>query len=86
MDQTLGIIRQETTLTEGLRAIQHLSGPMARLGEACIRSALYRHESRGAHYRSDSPNRDDAHCRQTTIATYDGTTLHLSYAPIPKKR
>ena len=86
MDKTLGIIRTEDTLRQGLQQIQELDGPMARLGEACIRSALYRHESRGAHYRSDYPQRDDIHCKQTTLATYDGTTIHITYVPIPERR
>jgi succinate dehydrogenase/fumarate reductase flavoprotein subunit len=39
---------------------------MIAVTEAVTRSALYREESRGAHFRSDFPDKDDAHWRLAT--------------------
>ncbi len=35
-------------------------GNLLTVGDLIVRSALARKESRGAHYRNDFPNRDDA--------------------------
>jgi len=54
--------------------------------------ALNRNESRGAHYKPDFPNRDDANWLKTTIAEYSGEGPVLSYDPVdislipPRKR
>lgn len=42
------------------------------LAETIITGALARDESRGAHYKPDFPNRDDASWLKTTIARYEG--------------
>jgi succinate dehydrogenase / fumarate reductase flavoprotein subunit len=46
-------------------------GDMIKLAEAILKGALLRNESRGAHYKPDYPERDDANFLKTTIATYD---------------
>ncbi len=57
---------------------------MILLAEAILRGALQRDESRGAHYKPDFPNRDDANFLKTTIATYDPATnkTNITYEPV----
>jgi succinate dehydrogenase / fumarate reductase flavoprotein subunit len=43
---------------------------MLILAEAMIEGGLERKESRGSHYRTDFPQRDDANFRKTTVAKY----------------
>lgn len=45
---------------------------MLQLARVVTIGALQRDESRGAHYKPDFPERDDAKFQKTTIATYDG--------------
>jgi succinate dehydrogenase / fumarate reductase flavoprotein subunit len=44
---------------------------MIILAEATLKAALMRNESRGAHYKPEFPERDDANFLKATIATYD---------------
>ncbi len=52
--------------------------------EAILKGALARNESRGAHYKPEYPDRDDANFLKATIATYDPATesANISYAPV----
>jgi succinate dehydrogenase / fumarate reductase flavoprotein subunit len=52
------------------------------LGEITARGALARSESRGSHFRSDYPRRNDAEWLKHTIARLDGDELRLSYAAV----
>ena len=47
-------------------------GDMLVLADAVVLGAMERKESRGAHYRTDFPDRDDANFMKTTVARYDG--------------
>ncbi len=79
--ESLGIIREEKSM---LRALEGLSLLLQEegltetdrnrimLGEAILRSALFRKESRGAHFRSDFPDRDEAFCGLVTTIKKDG--------------
>ena len=79
--ESLGIIREEKSM---LRALEGLSLLLQEegltetdrnrimLGEAILRSALFRKESRGAHFRSDFPDRDEAFCGLVTAIKKDG--------------
>jgi succinate dehydrogenase / fumarate reductase flavoprotein subunit len=44
---------------------------MIVMAEAILKGALLRNESRGAHYKPEFPDRDDANFLRATIATYD---------------
>lgn len=81
LHESLGIIREEKSM---LRALEGLSLLLQEegltetdrnrimLGEAILRSALFRKESRGAHFRSDFPDRDEAFCGLVTAIKKDG--------------
>jgi L-aspartate oxidase len=45
---------------------------LSRVAHAILVSALAREESRGAHFRSDHPRRDDAHFRKHSVLAGDG--------------
>ncbi|HTB97179.1 MAG TPA: L-aspartate oxidase [Terracidiphilus sp.] len=44
------------------------------LARAILQSALARHESRGAHFRNDFPQRDDQHFQKHSVYNTNGTT------------
>jgi succinate dehydrogenase / fumarate reductase flavoprotein subunit len=58
--------------------------PSIVMGEAIITGALYRDESRGAHYKPDFPNRDDKNWLKTTVARYEDKSdkVTLDYKPV----
>ena len=60
------------------------TGDMIKMAEAILRGALLRNESRGAHYKPQFPERDDANFLKATIATYDAATdsAQISYEPV----
>jgi succinate dehydrogenase / fumarate reductase flavoprotein subunit len=49
-------------------------GDMLRLAWVILQGAIERRESRGAHYRTDYPRRDDERFLRTTVAAYDPAT------------
>jgi succinate dehydrogenase / fumarate reductase flavoprotein subunit len=55
---------------------------MARVAESVGLGALYRRESRGSHFRTDFPKRDDEGFLQHTIATLRNGGLLISYSPV----
>jgi succinate dehydrogenase / fumarate reductase flavoprotein subunit len=57
-------------------------GNMLQVSEAILRSALAREESRGAHYRTDHPNRDDETWLNHTLVTESPEGLKLTYKPV----
>jgi succinate dehydrogenase / fumarate reductase, flavoprotein subunit len=76
--------------TELLEALELRS--LMIVGEIIMTSALHRKESRGAHWREDYPDRNDAAFLQHTLAHYDSEKVHLTYMPVtltqfePKER
>ncbi len=58
-------------------------GDMLSVAGAIALGAIGRRESRGAHYRTDFPDRDDANFMKTTLAKYDGATGEVAASLIP---
>jgi len=59
-------------------------GVMLDMAAIITKGALLRDESRGAHFKSDFPKRDDEHWLKTTVATYDPNNWEpaISYEPV----
>lgn len=55
---------------------------MLVLAETILAGAYQRNESRGAHYKPDFPDRDDANWLKTTLATYTPEGPVFAYAPV----
>jgi succinate dehydrogenase / fumarate reductase flavoprotein subunit len=57
---------------------------MIILADAILRAALMRNESRGAHYKPEFPERDDANFLKSTLASYDAATNSpkIDYGPV----
>ena len=55
---------------------------MVRIAESVGLSALYRRESRGSHFRTDMPKRDDEQFLNHTMAKTVKEGLLISYAPV----
>jgi succinate dehydrogenase / fumarate reductase flavoprotein subunit len=53
-------------------------GDMLSLAEAVAKGSLARRESRGAHYRSDFQQRNDAEFMKTTLTKYDAASNSVS--------
>jgi len=57
-------------------------GNMIILAKVITLGALERNETRGAHYKPEFPNRDDANWLKTTKASYNCGTIQLEYEPV----
>ncbi len=55
---------------------------MIEQAKAIVGGAIVRDESRGAHFKMDNPDRDDAHWLRTTLATYTPTGPTYDFEPI----
>ena len=90
----LGIIRDEPSMSRSLKKLEALEdGELSQcerrrlaLARAMVMSALNRKESRGAHTRSDYPQRDDETFKRTTVAALRGDEVTIELRPIPDRR
>ncbi|MFA6045014.1 MAG: succinate dehydrogenase flavoprotein subunit [Phycisphaerales bacterium] len=55
---------------------------MLSIADAIAQGSLQRKESRGAHYRTDYPTRDDANFMKTTVAKWEGEGAKIEFATI----
>jgi len=55
---------------------------MLVLSRVITQGALARNESRGAHYKPEFPERNDAEWLKTTRAHFHGGSFKLSYEPV----
>jgi succinate dehydrogenase / fumarate reductase flavoprotein subunit len=67
----VGVVDQGGWANQGLHHARQMYA-MLHLARVVTIGALLRDESRGAHYKPDFPERDDAKFMKTTIATYQG--------------
>jgi len=60
-------------------------GDMIKLAEVIVAGGLQRRESRGSHYRSDYPDRNDGDFLRTTVARFNAETGRpvLALEPVP---
>lgn len=91
----LGIIRDEQHINAALKELDGcvFSGGLSQLerrrfqfGRAMLMSALERRESRGAHTRSDFPERSDEDFLRTTIARVVNGRISIEMRSIPQRR
>ncbi|MDH3972820.1 MAG: FAD-dependent oxidoreductase [Deltaproteobacteria bacterium] len=66
--------------TDLLEAVE--VGNLLELSSVIIEGALAREESRGAHWRTDYPARDDKKWMKHTVAAMDGESIKLSYSDV----
>jgi succinate dehydrogenase / fumarate reductase flavoprotein subunit len=57
-------------------------GNMLVLAKVITLGALARNETRGAHYKPEFPERDDANWLKTTIASYNNGNITLQYESV----
>lgn len=55
---------------------------MIEQSKAIVGGAIIRDESRGAHFKMDTPNRDDEKWLKTTVATYDAAGPKFDFEPV----
>lgn len=94
LSSCMGIVREEGQLKEGIR---RLDAVLSRggwnekergrilLAKAMVSSADFRKESRGAHYRSDYPQPQEAY-RKTQLSSFEDGRVIVRQRDIPEKR
>jgi succinate dehydrogenase / fumarate reductase flavoprotein subunit len=88
----LGVVRTEQRLLQSIKEIESLQKvkdmpviirDKMLLGLAMLKSALYRRESRGAHYREDYPHTNSIYYK-TSTAYFNAANIIMGFQDIPK--
>ena len=77
----LGVVRTQESMERALHTVQSLSGNLALLGQAVLRSALARRESRGAQFRGDYPETEHKYCA-AAVAHYQQGNLSITWGDV----
>ena len=77
----MGLVNRGRVHNYELREALEL-GNILQISEVVLRSALAREESRGAHFRTDHPERDDVGWLKHTLIARSPEGLTLSYKPV----
>jgi succinate dehydrogenase/fumarate reductase flavoprotein subunit len=86
LDQVLALKEEAEKDLQGQKTGRNLRDKnRIHLAEAMLRSALARRESRGAHYRSDYPEKDEEY-RKTAVAEWKDGRACITYRPLPERR
>ena len=72
---------KDRTFNQALAEVLELEG-MVRIAESVGLSALYRRESRGSHFRTDLPRRDDTEFLKHSMTSVRNGGLLISYSPV----
>ncbi len=81
----LGVVRDGETMARGLDELAPLRGTLPLLARALLLCAMRREESRGAHYRSDFPERDDERFLKNSVARFDAGRLEINFENVKKE-
>ncbi|MDR2738411.1 MAG: FAD-binding protein [Treponema sp.] len=90
----LGVVRTEQRLLQSIEEIEALQNvkdmpvilrDKMLLGLAMLKSALYRKESRGSHYREDYPHTNSSY-RKTSTAYFNAANIVIGFEAVPQRK